>query len=430
MKLRSRRILGLLSVVAVVASACSSTTKVEVVSWWTAGNEAAGFNAVIDQFNKDNPSIQVSNSAITGGTGSVAQAALLNRVLNGVPPDSFQIGMGHELLDTYVIPGYMDNLDGLFSANGWTTQFPQGLLDILGARDSADNVHYFSVPVGIHRANVLWYNKTVFSANNLTPPTTWDQFFTVAEALKAKGINALAVGDSGIWASAQVLETVLIATLGADRYASLWTGKTDWSGVDVKTALTTYQKVLTYTNYDHASLRWDQAVDYLIPAKPGDQPRAAMTITVDWAPLEFDRKGFTDYGWIAAPGNDKIYAALADSFGLPSKAANKDAARKFLSFLGSASGQDLFSPSKGSIPANTTGGSPPEGAKQYSPYQMWAMAEWKADAVVPSLAHGAAAAPSWKSAFETAVASFVGKPDVPALQAALARACRDATVCR
>jgi glucose/mannose transport system substrate-binding protein len=452
-KLPSRRILAVISVAALVASACTSSssttapsagaagasgtcaaaanaTPIEAVSWWTTGGEAAGFNAIINKFNCDNPQYFVTNSAIAGGAGSVAQAALQNRVLNGTPPDTFQVHMGHELLDTYVTPGYMDNLDDLYTTNGWTTQFPKGVLDIVSAKDSSGTLHYYSVPLDIHRANVLWYNKTVFTANNLTAPTTWDQFFTVADALKAKGITPLAVGDNGIWANGMLLEDVLIGQLGADKFDGLWTGTTDWSSPDVTTALTTYQKILTYVNSDHSSLTWDQAADYLIPASAGAQPKAAMTIMGDWAAGEFDNKGFTDYGWAAAPGGTGIYQALADSFGLPSKAKDKDGVKKFLTLLGSAAGQDIFNPYKGSIPANTGAGNPPADQKQYSTYQKWAMGEWKTDTIVPSMEHGAAAAPSWKGAIETAVTSFVANPDAAALQTALVAACKDAKVCK
>src|SRR5664279_6193769 len=157
----------------VTAPAAGAVTQVEVVSWWTTGGEASGFNAIIDKFNADNPTLKVTNSAIAGGAGSNAQAVLQNRVLNNTPPDSFQVHMGHELLDTYVTPGFMDNLDDLYTANNWTTQFPKGVLDIVSAKDAAGAVHYYSVPLDIHRANVLWYNKTVFTANGLTAPTTW-----------------------------------------------------------------------------------------------------------------------------------------------------------------------------------------------------------------------------------------------------------------
>jgi glucose/mannose transport system substrate-binding protein len=450
-KLPSRRILAALSIAALVASACSSSstattapsgaaagtctaaanaTQIEAVSWWTTGGESSGFNAIINKFNCDNPSFFVTNSAIAGGAGSVAQAALQSRVLAGTPPDTFQVHMGHELLDTYVTPGYMDNLDDLYAANGWTTQFPKGVLDIVSAKDAAGATHYYSVPLDIHRANVLWYNKTVFSSNGLTAPTTWDQFFTAADALKAKGITPLAVGDSGIWTNGMLLEDVLIGQLGADKFNGLWTGSTDWASADVTTALTTYQKLLTYINTDHSSLSWDQAADYLIPASAGAQPKAAMTIMGDWAAGEFDNKNFTDYGYAAAPGGAGIYQALADSFGLPTKAAHKDGVKKFLTLLGSAAGQDIFNPYKGSIPANTGAGNPPATAKQYSTYQKWAMGEWKTDTIVPSMEHGAAAAPSWKGAVETAVTSFVATPDVPTLQTALVAACKDAKVCK
>jgi glucose/mannose transport system substrate-binding protein len=445
-KLPSRQILAVISVAALVAACTSSSAttapggatcaaaanavQIEAVSWWTTGGESSGFNAIINKFNCDNPGYFVTNSAIAGGAGSVAQAALQSRVLAGNPPDTFQVHMGHELLDTYVTPGYMDNLDDLYSANGWTTQFPKGVLDIVSAKDAAGATHYYSVPLDIHRANVLWYNKTVFSSNNLTAPTTWDQFFTAADALKAKGITPLAVGDSGIWSNGMLLEDVLIGQLGADKFNGLWTGTTDWASADVTTALNTYKKLLTYVNTDHSSLSWDQAADYLIPASAGAQPKAAMTIMGDWAAGEFDNKGFTDYGYVAAPGGTGIYQALADSFGLPTKAAHKDGVKKFLTLLGSAAGQDIFNPYKGSVPANTGAGNPPADQKQYSTYQKWAMGEWKTDTIVPSMEHGAAAAPSWKGAIETAVTSFVANPDAAALQTALVAACKDAKVCK
>ena len=398
--------------------------KLEIFSWWTGGGEADGLAQMFKIYSAKYPKVEIINATVAGGAGSNAKAVLKTRMLGGDPPDSFQVHMGHELLDTYVTPGYMDNLDDVFKDNGFTTQFPQGVLDIVSAKDSSGTVHYYSVPANIHRANVLWYNKKILSDNGLTPPKTWDEFMTVAEALKAKGITPLAVGDSGIWANGMILETILIATLGADGFNGLWTGATDWGSSQVTDALNTYKTVLGYINPDHSSLSWDQAADLLISGK------AAMTIMGDWANGEFTNKNFADYGWAAAPGNDKIYQALADSFGIPTKAKNKDAIKKFLALLGSAQGQDLFNPYKGSIPANTTAGNPPADAQQYTEYQKSAMTSWKTDVIVPSLEHGAAAAPSWKGAWEQAVTLFVTNTDVAAAQTALVQACKDAKVCK
>ena len=164
---------------------------------------------------------------MAGGAGSNAQAVLKTRMLGGDPPDSFQVHMGHELIDTWVIPGYMEPLDDVYAKYGLNNVFPQGVLDIVSY-----NGHPWSVPVNIHRANVLWYNKSVFTANGIDPSTlaTFDGWQAAAEKLKAAGVTPLALGDNAAFASVNLFETVLIGTLGPDKYKGLWLGTTDWSG--------------------------------------------------------------------------------------------------------------------------------------------------------------------------------------------------------
>ena len=400
----------------------TARTPIEVDSWWTTGGEASGFNKLIDKFNTENPDLCVYNAAIAGGAGTVAQGRIKAAVLAGLPPDTFQVHMGHELLDTYVnIPGgsVMAPLDDLFAANKWNDQFPKNVLDII----SSDG-HPYSVPLNIHRANVLWFNKTVFSANGITPPASWADFEAAATKLKGAGVTPLAIGDSGIWANGMVLEAILIGTLGADGFNGLWTGDTKWDDAKVTAALEEYKKVLDpangWINDDHSSLTWDQATDKVIDGS------AAMTIMGDWANGEFTNKKFADYGWTAAPGNDKVYQALSDSFGLPVKASHPDGTRKFLTLLGSPEGQAIFNPYKGSIAANTASGDPPADSLQYNDYQKSAAAEWKTDTIVPSMEHGAAANPSWSSAINDALTAFVTSLDVAATQTALVAAAQDA----
>ena len=124
------------------------------------------------------------------------------------------------------------------------------------------------MPVNIHRANVLWYNKTVFADNNLEPPTTFDEFFAVADTLKAAGITPLALGDKESLLPCSCWRRRCSATLGADAYNGLWTGETDWSGAEVTEALETFKQMLSYTNADHSSLTWDQANQLVIDGTP------------------------------------------------------------------------------------------------------------------------------------------------------------------
>jgi glucose/mannose transport system substrate-binding protein len=395
------------------AAACpASATKIEVQSWWTTGGEATGLQKLFEQFNKDNPTLCAYNAAIAGGAGTAAQGVIKQRTLAGNPPDTFQVHMGHELTDTYVNISAGSVLTPLDTSIIDPSKFPAGVVSIISGKDGKP----YTVPVNIHRANELWYNKKVFTDNNLQPPTTWAEFKTVADALKAKGITPLALGDNGIWAFGMVFETILVGELGADGFNGLWTGATKWDDPMVTNALNTLKTVYGYVNTDHNALSWDQANQLVIDGKAG------MTIMGDWANGDYVAKKFTGYGWAPAPGNNGIYQALADSFPLPAKAKNPDAVKKLLAFMASAQGQDIFNPYKGSIPARIDAGNPPAGGLAYNDYQKSAMQDWTKDTVVPSMEHGAAASPAWKSAIEAALTTFETSGDVTVTQAALVAA--------
>lgn len=111
----------------------------------------------------------------------------------------------------------MEPVTFIFEENGWMDAYPPDVISILSY-----NGEIWSVPVNIHRSNVMWYNPAVLEANGLTAPTTIEEFFTVADALKAAGVTPLALGDNGIWTATHLLESVLLGTLGADGYRGWW----------------------------------------------------------------------------------------------------------------------------------------------------------------------------------------------------------------
>jgi glucose/mannose transport system substrate-binding protein len=388
--------------------------RLEIFSWWTTGGEAAGLNQLFDMYKKQNPGVDIINATVAGGAGSNAKAVLKTRMLGNDPPDSFQVHMGHELTDTWVVTDKMEPLDAIYTEMGFDKAFPKGVIDIVSYQGKP-----YSVPVNIHRANVLWYNKKVFTDNNLQPPVTFDDFFKVAETLKAKGITPLAFGNKEGFEGVQTFETTAIGVLGADGYQGLWTGKTAWTDPKVTETLNTYKKMLGYINSDYAGLTWDQANDLVISGK------AAMTIMGDWIDGDYTAKKFTDYGWTTTPGNKGIYDALSDTFGLPKGAKDAEQVKNWLRLIGTAEAQDAFNPLKGSVPVNINAGN-----GKYDDYLKSAIQDWKTQTVVPSLAHGAAASEGWATAITDAMTVFVTKQDVASTQAELQRACVDAKVCK
>jgi len=359
------------------------------------------------------PGVEIVNATVAGGAGTNAKAVLATRLTGGDPPDSFQVHAGLEV-QKYDPAGFLDPLDTIFKSEGWEKVFPTGLLTLLRYQG-----HYWSVPVNIHRANVMWYSKKVFTANYLTPPVTFDEFFKVADALKAKGIVPFVLGDKEGWEAGHAFEAVLIGTLGADAYRGLWTGKTQWTDARVAQALNTFKRMLTYTNSDHAALTWDGAGQYLIDAK------GAMEIMGDWENGWFQSKNYADYGWAPPPGNTGVFDALSDSFSLPKKAPDRENAMNWLKVAGSKAGQEAFNPKKGSICARTDCNQ-----SLFNPYLQSAAKDWRSNALVPSVIHGAAAFESWATQYKDALALFVTSGDVAKTQATLQAACKDAGVCK
>ncbi len=390
--------------------------ELEIFSWWTAGGEADGLNAMYGIYSGKYPDVEIINATVAGGAGSNAKAVLATRMQAGDPPDSFQVHAGHELIDSWVVAGKMEPVTFIFEENGWLDSYPPGVIDVL----SYDG-EIWSVPVNIHRSNVLWYNKAVFADAGLEPPTTFGDFFAVADALQAAGVTPLALGDNGIWAATHLMESVLLGTLGPDDYRGLWTGETDWSGADVMAALETYAQMMDYVNEDHAALSWDQAAQLVAD---GD---AAMTIMGDWAEGYFKSIGLTpdvEFGYVPSPGTGGTFIMLSDSFGLPKGAPNRDNAVAWLTVCGSQEGQDAFNPLKGSIPARTDGV-----RSLYDAYLQSAMDDFASNEIAPSLAHGAAASEGWVTAFNDVMTLFVADLDVEAAQVGMAQACADAGVC-
>jgi glucose/mannose transport system substrate-binding protein len=387
---------------------------VEVFTWWTAGGEAEGLDAMIDVFNDRYSEYDFVNAAVAGGAGTAARAVLASRLAAGDPPSSWQGHAGAELIGTYVAAGQLEPLNFLFEEEGWLDVLPEAIIPQI-----SEGGDIYSVPVNIHRANVLWYVPEQLDEFGVDVPTSWDEFFDVAEELDAEGVTPLALGEQ--WTVMHLFETVLLGTMDVETYDGLWDGTTDWGGPEVAEAIDVFDRVMSYTNADAPTLAWDQATQLVID---GD---AAFNIMGDWAAGYFGAQGLDPgdgYGWAPVPGTDGVFQWLSDSFVLPVAAHNRDGAIAWLRVAGSSEGQDAFNPIKGSIPARTDGD-----RSLYDEYLLSAMDDWETDAVTGSLAHGTVASDAFKAEIDTAIGLFVTDGDIEAFQQGLVSACDMAGPC-
>lgn len=412
----TRRLPVAAAVLALVLGACTtgSSNEVEVFSWWTAGGEADGLEAMLDVFSEEYPDYEFVNAAVAGGAGTEARAQLATRLSQDDPPSSWQGHAGQELIGTYVAADQIESLNFLYDEEGWRDVMPEGLIDLI-----SEDGEIYSVPVNIHRANVMWFIPENLEGWGVEAPTTWEEFLTVAEELDSQGVTPLAMGFQ--WTSMHLFETILLGSLGADAYNALWDGSGDWSSAEVADAIATFDAVLDYTNEDASTIEWDAAAQLVVDGE------AAFQIMGDWAEGYLKSKELdpeTGFGWAPAPGTDGMFQFLSDSFVLPKDAKNRDGAVAWLKVAGSQAGQDAFNPVKGSIPARSDGD-----RSLYDAYLTSAMDDWAADTVVGSLTHGVVANDAWKAEIDTALGLFLSDRDPDAFQTALAEACTAEGAC-
>jgi glucose/mannose transport system substrate-binding protein len=371
--------------------------KLEIYSWWTSGGESAALNALFDVYKKQNTGVEIVNAAVSGGGGSAARPVLQTRLAGGNPPDTWQTHPGYELIGQYVDPGYCEPITELYKTDGWDTAFPKELVVNLMTRDRK----IYSVLAGIHRGNVLWYNTKLLEKNGIKvgDQMTFDQFFAACDKLKAAGVPALGVGDSGIWASAQLFENTLLGVIGPKGWVDLFDGSMQWDDPKVKEAMKLFAKMQDYLNPDHAALSWDQAIKALMDGK------VAFSSMGDWADGEFLKaklKEKEDFGWVSHPGTDGSFIVVADGFTLAKGAPHKEAAIAWLKSIGSKEAQEAFNPLKGSIPARTD-----VDRSKFDGYHQWSMDSFSKDKLLASCVHGEAAPAAFQQALNDAVTAFV-----------------------
>ena len=391
----------------------NNPNQLEAFTWWVAGSEKVGLDALVGEFSTQYPGIEFINASVAGGAGSNAKAALAARLEASNPPDTFQAHAGAELTD-YIEAGQLQDLSSFYSANGLTDVFPPTLIDRL----TYDGKIY-SVPSNIHRANVVWANTAVLTAAGIDPkvaPASIDAWLLDLQKLRDAGVAApLALGTD--WTQLQLFENVLIADLGPEAYSGLWDGTTGWDVRGVQAAVDHYGQLLDFVNPDYGSMEWDVATQLVIDGKAG------YNVMGDWAEAAFEQAGLTygqEYTTFPTPGTAGVFDFLADSFTLPVGAPHEQAAKDWLTTISSADGQKAFNLAKGSIPSRTD-----TVASDYPAYQQTAIASFAEDTVVSSLAHGAAASTGWSSAISTAVSKFATDRKAEALRRELLRAYAD-----
>ena len=136
-----------------------------------------GYQNIIDKFNEQNPDIKIEMNTVPD-----APTVLTSRVASGDIPVIFTDFPTQLQFHQKVANGYVQDL----SEQGFLKNVEQSALDMTKQEDGK----YYALPFSRNYMGV-WYNMTIFKENNLEIPKTWEEFVSVCNTLKEKGVTPL-----------------------------------------------------------------------------------------------------------------------------------------------------------------------------------------------------------------------------------------------
>jgi glucose/mannose transport system substrate-binding protein len=377
-------------------SSTKSTKRLEVVSWWTSGSEAAALDALFSAFRASSPGVDVVNGAVAGGAGSNAIVELAKRLQHDDPPDVWQTFAGKSV-QGYARRGVVRSVAPVFASGNLPARMNATIL-----RSVMRDGRPYGVPTGAHRSNVLWFNRKLLEKAGVTPPSsgyTLAAFLADLAKVKASGAAPLCLGGKDPFTTVELFENTLLSSIGTRGWKDMVGDDLHWRSDQVQTALKRFGAMLGYADPQASGLTWDQATKKL--AAGG----CAFESMNDSAYGELVAAGAhegRDFAATAFPGTDRSFLAVVDVFVAATGAKNARNALAFLGDIDKPATQLAFNKAKGSIPVvrDVDVSSLPAYQRDSS------KALWAAPPLL-SIAHGEAMSPAFQEGFYNAVSTYV-----------------------
>lgn len=234
------------------------------------------------------------------------------------------------------------------------------------------NGKVYSINLGRVSYSGIYYNKDMFTANNVAVPTTWSELVAACETFSAAGIPCMTAGGKDGW-PIFVGAYGLTGALYPDQAAlveGLWTGTIKWN--DAK-SLEMWEKMKVYAQ----NMMEAGASGIAGDAAPGRFASGAVAMfpggTWYASAIEAAEPAF-QWGYIPFPGSDNpednkyLFGKYDQGWAVAAKTANKDAAMLYLSEFSDPANYQAFANKVGFIPTQPTATLDTQIGQEVAPY--------------------------------------------------------------
>lgn len=274
----------------------------------------------IAEFESKNPGITVKLDVIPSEN---VRTVLQTQLRSGEGPDVFGYDTGPGFAGALAEAGLVHDLTDAYSEHDWP------IYDFAKERVTFDG-KIVGVPSQMEEIGIF-YNKTLFAENDITPPENLDDLTAAAEKLKKAGVIPLAVSDKEGWQGGHLLSMALSSAVGSDGMDELLFEGGSWDTPEVTSSLDIWRQwndkgLLTP---DPVAVNYDNANSLFYSGE------AAMNPTGSWLALDIERNSDFEVGFIPFPAPDGpgiFSGGLGSGTFVSASTSHLDASIKFLDY--------------------------------------------------------------------------------------------------
>jgi len=294
--------------------------------------------ALADAFTAENPDITIKVDP-SGGSGPDLDNLVKTRLATGEMSDLLWYNSGS--LFTALNP---DQTLLNVADEAWVQDLDPTFVKVVSGADGG----VYGAPLQGADIGGILYNKPLYAELGLEIPTTWDEFMSNNEAIKAAGKTAVEQTYGDVW-TAQLLQLGDFYNIYSqdENWATEWT-ENKVKFADTPEGVRSFEKVQElaeggFFNPDFASATLDDGLRAVALGDAGHYPMFAGLYT---SLLTIAPDNVEDLGIFAVPGDDADQNGatvwLPPAVYAPANTKHPEAVKKFLAFVASTAGCDAI----------------------------------------------------------------------------------------
>jgi multiple sugar transport system substrate-binding protein len=304
----------------------------------------AGFEAAVEAFKSEHPEVNV----IVNINDREAHKTAIRNFLSADAPDITAWYPGNRM-GPFVDAGQFEDISDLWASDPNLSTSFEAVKPTM-TRDGKQ----WGVPYSYYQWGV-YYRADLFKQYGINEPNNWNEMLSACDTLKQNGITPFTIGTKYLWTAAGVFDYLNLRTNGYEVHNALTAGEIAYTDERIQNTFDNWNTMLERCSFvdNHATMNWQDA---LAPFAKGE---AAMYVMGNFAVaamkdagLSEDQLDFFPFPEIT-PGVARAEEAPADAFFIPSKAKNKEDARKFLAFIARPEIQAEWNKTLGQLPPNS-----------------------------------------------------------------------------